>query len=71
MESEDITEYWGERCPDFEPDCACCMAWKMFDEYEEMRLERDRAVEVAFEFGADKWVEENYPVHYQVMQFGG
>ena len=28
---EAITEYWGERCPDFDKDCACCQAWKEFD----------------------------------------
>lgn len=29
--AEAITEYWGERCPDFDADCPCCKAWKQFD----------------------------------------
>lgn len=71
MESEEIEEYWGERCVDFDATCPCCSAWKMFDQYEEMKQQRDKAVEVAFEFGADEWVQENYPMHYQLMQHGG
>lgn len=23
---------WGPRCPDFEPQCACCKAWAEHDE---------------------------------------
>ena len=26
-----ITEYLGERCPDFDADCLCCKAWKEYD----------------------------------------
>lgn len=26
-----IANYWGPRCPDFEPDCPCCKAWAAFD----------------------------------------
>lgn len=22
---------WGERCPDFEPECPACQAWRLFD----------------------------------------
>lgn len=29
--AEAITEAFGERCPDFEPDCWCCKAWAAFD----------------------------------------
>jgi len=25
-------EEWGERCYDYDPDCACCIAWRKFDE---------------------------------------
>ncbi len=25
------TEYWGERCADYETDCACCKAWQAID----------------------------------------
>ncbi len=27
-----LTEMWGERCPDFDPGCYCCMKWKLLDE---------------------------------------
>jgi len=26
-----ITEYYGERCPDYEPECICCEQWMCFD----------------------------------------
>ena len=26
-----ITEYWGERCRDYEPNCPCCQAWAQYD----------------------------------------
>ena len=29
--AEAFTEAWGERCPDYVGDCACCAAWKRFD----------------------------------------
>ena len=32
---EAITYYWGERCPDYEPECLCCKAW---GEYEDMLI---------------------------------
>lgn len=28
---EAITEYYGERCPDFAEGCTCCEAWAEFD----------------------------------------
>lgn len=35
-----ITEYYGERCSDYEPSCTCCEMWNhfhcMFDELEYM-----------------------------------
>lgn len=27
-----VTEYFGERCPEFEPQCECCRRWRAFDE---------------------------------------
>lgn len=29
--AEAITDYYGVRCPDHEPDCACCKAWAAYD----------------------------------------
>ena len=29
--TEAITAHWGERCPDYEPQCACCAAWAQYD----------------------------------------
>lgn len=23
---------WGSRCPDYEPECPCCKAWRLHDE---------------------------------------
>ena len=34
---EAIREYFGERCPDFEPGCPCCRAWAEFDSVERLR----------------------------------
>ncbi len=28
-----LTEHWGERCPDFHPDCHTCKAWKRYDAF--------------------------------------
>ena len=28
---EAITDYWGERCPDYEPECPTCQAWAEYD----------------------------------------
>ena len=28
---EALTEYWGPRCPDHEPDCFTCQAWAELD----------------------------------------
>ena len=45
---EAISEYFGKRCPDFEPGCPCCRAWAEFDQliekagdWQTMRDERD------------------------------
>lgn len=29
---EAVTEHWGERCPEFEPECNCCKAWAQYDQ---------------------------------------
>lgn len=29
--AEALTDYYGPRCPDFEPECHCCKAWAQFD----------------------------------------
>ena len=26
-----MEEHWGPRCPDYEPLCACCVAWGIRD----------------------------------------
>jgi hypothetical protein len=28
---EAIEAHWGDRCPDFDADCACCQAWAEYD----------------------------------------
>lgn len=29
--AEAITSAFGERCPDYEPECHCCKVWKQYD----------------------------------------
>jgi hypothetical protein len=26
-----MVEHWGVKCDTFEPECACCKAWALFD----------------------------------------
>jgi len=33
---EAITNYFGKRCGEYEKGCACCEAWKQFDELEDL-----------------------------------
>ena len=45
---EAITEAFGERCEDFEPDCWCCRAWAELDDLTAAPAEaRDKALEEA------------------------
>lgn len=30
--SKTIEADYGERCPDFHPDCICCQIWRAYDE---------------------------------------
>ena len=30
-----LTEFFGERCKDFEPDCLCCQRWQYLDKLTE------------------------------------
>jgi len=46
-----ITEQYGERCPDYEPECWCCKVWKQYDaltslaaEVEALKRERDELI---------------------------
>jgi len=32
---EALIEYWGERCPDFEPECVVCQVWLEWDQLKE------------------------------------
>lgn len=32
-----VYHVWGERCPDFEPECLTCKAWAEYDEIERLR----------------------------------
>lgn len=40
---EVMAEYWGERCPDYEPECPTCQAWA---EYDKLTDERNRAFDL-------------------------
>lgn len=39
---EAIREYFGERCPDFDPGCLGCLAWKAVDELASLRSDNER-----------------------------
>ena len=38
---EAIREHWGERCPDFDPGCLGCLAWKAVDELASLRSDNE------------------------------
>jgi hypothetical protein len=38
-----ITQAFGERCPDHEPGCFCCEAWKQYDD---LKAERERGTAI-------------------------
>ena len=50
-----IKEYYGKRCPDFEPECVVCQAWVEYDMAKHMLnlSKRKRLMR--------KWVDEDYP----------
>ena len=50
-----ITEYLGERCPDFNADCLCCKAWKEYDDLHIAGLRE--AAEMAF-VDVETWHEK-------------
>lgn len=59
-----VTEAFGERCPDYDADCPCCIAWEAFDKSECQSKLIDELVE-AIENGAQvntpdlmEWVAE-------------
>jgi hypothetical protein len=27
-----LTEWFGEKCPDYDPDCECCKRWRSLDD---------------------------------------
>lgn len=58
--AEEITSQWGERCPDYEPDCACCQMWAMHDAvtgHAEMhrRAQKAEGAVAAARFVLDGW----------------
>ena len=36
-----VWNVWGDRCPDFEPECPCCRAWAEFDQNAKLRAENE------------------------------
>ena len=41
--AEAITFYWGERCPDHEPNCPTCAAWVQYDKMKNLTNVREGA----------------------------
>jgi len=31
-----MVDYWGPECDDFDPGCACCQAWQLFNHHYRM-----------------------------------
>lgn len=44
---EAITEHWGERCPDHEPECPTCQAWGELDKLLDERAEAYRLLKTS------------------------
>lgn len=42
--AEAITDYWGERCPDYVGDCSICTAWKQYDTQRVLLKEAEEAL---------------------------
>lgn len=45
--SEAVTYYWGPKCKEFDPECACCDAWAQLGDLEKAEVElarRDAAI---------------------------
>lgn len=47
--AEAITEAFGERCPDFEPECHCCKAWAEFDRITTLEAENTALRQIVHE----------------------
>lgn len=45
--AEAITEAFGERCADYEPDCHCCRAWRQYDAIDPATIRREALEEAA------------------------
>ena len=49
---KELVDWYGRKCDDFHPDCAGCVAWRMWEEKGEMTVTVDRALFVhAFNTG--------------------
>lgn len=55
---EAIREHWGERCPDFDPGCLGCLAWKAVDELASLRSDNERLRAALDMFSCDCTEEE-------------
>lgn len=50
--AEAIEEAWGERCPEFNPECHCCRAWKQYDD---LKASASRAKDLAQDNERLRW----------------
>lgn len=44
---EALAEYWGNRCPDFDPTCPICTAWAAFDKLKRPVIEAANVMDMA------------------------
>lgn len=61
---EAVTEWWGERCSDFEPDCSSCQAWAEIDAIEALQA-RVRELEVLAELNRGDAFAATNPANWQ------
>lgn len=50
-----VTEVFGERCPDYDADCSCCIAWEAFDKSVRQRKLLDELVRAINDLDAEVW----------------
>lgn len=50
-----IRNYYGQRCPDFAKDCACCDAWSLYD-----KIIKDNSLKGDFKQTYDKKTDAAY-----------
>ena len=64
-----IYHVWGERCPDFEPDCATCKAWVEFDQIERLRAALEWIAANTYGYEPNAMSDEEAKVYFANLFF--